>query len=206
MDYSLYCFYLICFLLVFYYYYNYYYNRHKIVKGKSGRTYYIRSSREGFTNVNEEDIINRLEEINLRINKLCDILVAENYPDRERAERTKEKWDNIIIKETYENESSIAFVINKGDEVSICLTNKDTGNLEDINTTMFVVLHEVGHLMSINWGHDEEFWTNFKLILRKAQEIDIYNYTNYNNTPEEYCGISIYSNPCMTQACAVPST
>ena len=205
MDYSLYCFYLICFLLVFYYYI-YYYNRHKIVKGRSGRTYYIRSSREGFTNVNEEDIINRLEEINLRINKLCDTLIAENYPDRERAERTKKKWDNIIIKETYENESSIAFVINKGDEMSICLTNKETGNLEDINTTMFVVLHEVGHLMSVNWGHDEEFWTNFKLILRKAQEIDIYNYTNYNNTPEEYCGISIYSNPCMTQACAVPST
>ena len=46
--------------------------------------------------------------------------------------------------------------------------------------------------MSVNWGHDEEFWTNFKLILRKAQEIDIYNYTNYNTTPEKYCGISIY--------------
>ena len=206
MDYSLYCFYLICFLFVFYYYYNNYYNRHKKVKGKSGTTYYIRSSREGFTNVSDNDIINRLEEINSRIIKLCDTLVDENYPDKERAKRTKEKWDNIIIKETYENESSIAFVVNKGDEISICLTNKETGNLEDINTTMFVVLHEVGHLMSVNWGHDEEFWTNFKLILRKAQEIDIYNYTNYNNTPEEYCGISIYSNPCMTQECAVPST
>jgi len=188
------------------YFYDKYYNTHKVVIGKSGRSYYIRSSREGFTNVSDNDIINRLEEIDSRINKLCHKLEEENYPDSERAKRTKEKWDNIIIKETYENESSIAFVVNKGDEMSICLTNKDTGNLEDINTTMFVVLHEVGHLMSVNWGHDEEFWTNFKLILGKAQEIDIYNYTNYNNTPEEYCGISIYSNPCMTQACAVPST
>ena len=207
MDYSQYYFYIICFLIVvLIYFYDKYYNTHKVVIGKSGRSYHIRIRREEFTNVSDNDIINRLEEIDSRIKKLCDTLVVENYPDRERAERTKEKWDNIIIKETYENESSIAFVVNKGDEISICLTNKDTGNLEDINTTMFVVLHEVGHLMSVNWGHDEEFWTNFKLILRKAQEIDIYNYTNYNNTPEEYCGISIYSNPCMTQACAVPST
>ena len=207
MDYSQYYFYIICFLIVvLIYFYDKYYNTHKVVIGKSGRSYHIRIRREEFTNVSDNDIINRLEEIDSRIKKLCDTLVVENYPDRERAERTKEKWDNIIIKETYENESSIAFVVNKGDEISICLTNKDTGNLEDINTTMFVVLHEVGHLMSVNWGHDEEFWTNFKLILRKAQEIDIYNYTNYNNTPEEYCGISIYSNPCMTQECAVPST
>ena len=207
MDYSQYYFYIICFLIVvLIYFYDKYYNTHKVVIGKSGRSYHIRIRREEFTNVSDNDIINRLEEIDSRIKKLCDTLVVENYPDRERAERTKEKWDNIIIKETYENESSIAFVINKGDEMSICLTNKETGNLEDINTTMFVVLHEVGHLMSVNWGHDEEFWTNFKLILRKAQEIDIYNYTNYNNTPEEYCGISIYSNPCMTQECAVPST
>jgi len=198
-------FYLICFLCIFLIYYYYYYNKHISVKGRSGRTFYIRSSRENFTNVSQNDIINRLEEIDSRIKKLCDTLVAENYPDKERAERTKRKWDNIIIKETYENENSVAFVINKGDEISICLTNKKTGDLEDINTTMFVVLHEVGHLMSINWGHDEEFWNNFKLILRKAQEINIYNYTNYNNTPEEYCGISIYSNPCMTQACAIPS-
>ena len=186
-----------------------YYNsvsKHKIVIGRNGREYHIRTSREGFTNVSDNDIINRLEEIDSRIIKLCDTLIEENYPDKERAVRTKEKWDNIIIKETYENEDSIAFVINKGDEMSICLTNKETGNLEDINTTMFVVLHEIGHLMSVNWGHDDEFWTNFKLILRKSQEIDIYNYVNYNDTPEEYCGISIYSNPCMTQACAVPST
>ena len=205
MDYSEYYFYIICFLIVVLIYYNSV-SKHKIVIGRNGREYHIRTSREGFTNVSDNDIINRLEEIDSRIIKLCDTLIEENYPDKERAVRTKEKWDNIIIKETYENEDSIAFVINKGDEMSICLTNKETGNLEDINTTMFVVLHEIGHLMSVNWGHDDEFWTNFKLILRKSQEIDIYNYVNYNDTPEEYCGISIYSNPCMTQACAVPST
>tara|TARA_Y100000389_G_C17401902_1_gene485793 strand:+ start:421 stop:1038 length:618 start_codon:yes stop_codon:yes gene_type:complete len=198
---------LICFLtLLFIIYYFYYDNNRIIVKGYTGKLYSIRNRIDEFTNSSQNDIINRLDEIILRINKLCDALIKDNYPDKERAERTKQRWDNIVIKETHKDEKSVAFVINKGDELSVCLTNKETGELEDINTTMFVVLHEVGHLMSVNWGHDDEFWTNFKYILRKAQEIDIYNYTNYNNTPEKYCGISIYSNPCMTQACAIPST
>jgi len=199
--------YLISFLIILYiiYYFLYKDVDRTIVIGYTGKEYNIRIRPEGFTNSSQNDIINRLDEIILRINKLCDALIKDNYPDKERAERTKQRWDNILIKETYKDEKSVAYVINKGDEMSVCLTNKETGELEDINTTMFVVLHEVGHLMSVNWGHDDEFWTNFKYILRKAQEINIYNYTDYNNTPEEYCGISIYSNPCMTQACAVPS-
>ena len=201
-------YYLISFLILLYiiYCYNYKDTDRIKVSGYSGKEYDIRKRPEVFSNSSQNDIINRLDEIILRINKLCDALVKDNYPDKERAERTKQRWDNIVIKETYKDEKSVAFVINKGDEMSICLTNKETGDLEDINTTMFVVLHEVAHLMSVHWGHDDEFWTNFKLILRKAQEIDIYNYTNYNNTPEKYCGISIYSNPCMTQACAIPSS
>ena len=36
------------------------------------------------------------------------------------------------------------------------------GKLIDVNTMMFVAIHEMGHLSSETIGHNDEFWDNFK--------------------------------------------
>jgi hypothetical protein len=65
----------------------------------------------------------------------------------------------------------------------------------DINTMMFVVLHEFAHLATESIGHTEEFWDNFKWILEESINIGIYTRQDFQNKSVDYCGIKITSTP-----------
>ena len=67
--------------------------------------------------------------------------------------------------------------------------------LIDLNTLVFVALHELTHLMTSSIGHKKDFWDNFKFMLEEANEIGVYQPVNYAQKPQEYCGMSIDNNP-----------
>ncbi len=84
----------------------------------------------------------------------------------------------------------------------LCLRQKiptDSGKypLHDVNTMMFVVLHELTHMMNDKWGHDENtnFWQLFKVMLSNAAEINIYTPVDYSKHPIVYCGLKLAYNP-----------
>lgn len=141
------------------------------------------------------------------ITKRVDLLVAEcqktNYPDEQRAKLMVERWKTVKVSETLKGEKDIAYLVNKDEHLKVCLRDPDTDQAEELNTAMFVVLHEVGHLISSEYGHGTEFWNNFKLVLKKAIEIGIYDYENYNKKSQKYCGIDIYSHPCSDSTCKI---
>lgn len=86
--------------------------------------------------------------------------------------------NRAIISEKSNSDDSIAFNVNKGYEIHICLDGKK------INGAMYVLLHELAHITVREFDHSEEFWTNFKKLREYATNIGIY-------TPEkeiEYCG------------------
>jgi len=62
---------------------------------------------------------------------------------------------------------------------------------------MFVVVHELAHMMNDLWGHSEQsnFWYLFKFLLLNAVEIDIYKPVNYAVKPIVYCGLKLTYNP-----------
>jgi hypothetical protein len=87
---------------------------------------------------------------------------------------------------------------NKGQKIVVCLRDKTkapTYPLIDENTVMFVMLHEMAHLMTETIGHTQEFWTNFKRILHDAVQLGIYNPVNYSRSPVAYCGMTITDSP-----------
>lgn len=88
------------------------------------------------------------------------------------------------------------YTLNKGDSMVFCLSprNKDTLSLYDINTMMFVAIHELAHVASNTIGHNEEFIKNFKELLEDAIKIDLYSFVDYSKNPVDYCGIIINSN------------
>jgi hypothetical protein len=84
----------------------------------------------------------------------------------------------------------------------LCLRHKTPNadgvyELHDINTMMFVVLHELAHMMNDRWGHDKEshFWTLFKFLLANAIECQIYAPIDYGYHPIVYCGLKLSYNP-----------
>jgi hypothetical protein len=80
--------------------------------------------------------------------------------------------------------------------VVVCLRDKAPPfALADTNTVMFVILHEMAHLMTTTVGHTPEFWANFRRILQDASSIQIYRPVNYARSPTEYCGMTITDSP-----------
>ena len=87
---------------------------------------------------------------------------------------------------------------NKGQKIVVCLRDKTRAPeypLIDQNTIMFVMLHEMAHLMTETIGHTQEFWSNFKRILQDAIQLGIYHPVNYAQRPTPYCGMTITDSP-----------
>uniref|UniRef100_A0A6C0EPI0 WLM domain-containing protein n=1 Tax=viral metagenome TaxID=1070528 RepID=A0A6C0EPI0_9ZZZZ len=85
---------------------------------------------------------------------------------------------------------------NKGEKIVVCIRDKvPPYRFADENTVMFVLLHEMAHLMTTTVGHTPEFWTNFKRILQDAVQCGIYTPVNYSKMPTPYCGMHITDSP-----------
>ena len=122
---------------------------------------------------NEEDPL--LSEIKRRY----DILLKSTLPAPLKS--IQENKAIITGKSTYENDGNIAFNVNKGYEIHICLDGRK------INGAMYVFLHELAHITVEDYDHSEQFWANFKLLREHARDIGIYK-------PEKesvYCGQTI---------------
>ena len=102
-------------------------------------------------------------------------MLAKKYPNEDRVKRLKENFNPQKINETLPTSEHTAYSENKGEKLAFCL-NKERGEDEliDINTLTFVALHELAHIMTLSIGHTEEFWTNFKFLIKEADVINVY--------------------------------
>lgn len=141
-----------------------------------------------------------LAEINKRIVKLINYLEKKYTNDNNYAHNIsflKENYSHYILSEAAIDKRYTTFTINKKD-MHICLRTRDNNEqLYDINTLMYVVLHELAHLCNYDkkgnpiTGHGFEFKDLFRLLVNEAININIYNYVDYEKMPTEYCGIII---------------
>jgi hypothetical protein len=90
-----------------------------------------------------------------------------------------------------------SFTLNKKD-MSICLRDDDTKKFHNINEIMFVVLHELSHILNKTFNHPKLFWQNFKFLLYEANEIGIYIPIDYGKHNVKYCNTELKANPYFT--------
>jgi hypothetical protein len=98
-----------------------------------------------------------------------------------------EKYGNLsenrsIITGMKRKEDTIAYNVNKGYEIYIAIDEES-----DINSAMYVLLHEIAHSTLDDYDHSKEFWENFKELREIAERANIY-------TPikeSKYCGQTI---------------
>ena len=161
-----------------------------IVSDVDGRKYCVRE-REKI-----DLVADRLANVNQKLIKLVNYCY-ENFPDDERVQRLRKKFNPKKIVETLPTSEYTAYSENKGEKLAFCLDKKrnNTDNLIDINTLTYVAIHELSHICSISVGHTPEFWDNFKYLLIQAKKIGIYNPIDYKKNPGEYCGMDITDNP-----------
>ena len=122
--------------------------------------------------------------------------LKEHYPHDERVERLAKKFNPDRIVETLPTSEYTAYSEDKGTKLAFCLRKEKHGmKLIDLNTLVFVGLHELSHLTTESIGHKKEFWDNFKFILDNAVEAGIYIPVDYSKEPNNYCGLLIDTSP-----------
>ena len=134
--------------------------------------------------------------LDININKFANHLL-DKYPNDERIIRLVNNLKETKYEEASHENGESTYTINKGELIKICLRKKKDGKpLHNLNTLMFVVIHELAHVMSVSIGHNKEFMDNFRFLLREADDIDIdYTPIDYSEDNMTYCGVKVSHNP-----------
>ena len=137
-----------------------------------------------------------LAKTTVKMNKLVDYL-KNKYTNNEIVDRLVSKFNPKKIVEILPNSEYTAYSENKGRKIAFCLNVKKDkdDNLIDENTLMFVALHEMSHIATKSIGHKDDFWNNFKFLIKEASECNVYKLEDYSKNPKEYCSMSIKDNP-----------
>ena len=147
----------------------------------------------------KEEAVKLMASIRANLTKLRDSYAKEpalmNDPP---VARFVARYQPDVFSENSMSSSDTSYSENKGQRIVVCLRDKTKPPqypLIDINTVMFVMLHEMSHLMTETIGHTPEFWGNFKRILHDAIKVGIYTPVNYSRQPTPYCGMTITDSP-----------
>jgi len=134
---------------------------------------------------------------------VTDKQVTQYAADESALVETKEAFERLIgrfqpdnISESTPNNKYTSYSVNKGQKIVFCLRAKSKDEtLVEENVIMFVAIHELSHIMTKSVGHTEEFWNNFRILLRVAIELKLYKNHDYGNAPVDYCGTKITDTP-----------
>ena len=106
-----------------------------------------------------------------------------------RTDERRKILENKPIKlQERDNDKNIGYTINKGDSIGLCID-------DDENTLFFIVLHELAHVITKSYGHDDLFWKNFEFLIKESIKLNIYDYKSYNKNPTNYCKKDITYTP-----------
>ena len=159
-----------------------------IESNTNNKEYYVRKLPD------KQQAADKLGSLSIKLNNLIKHC-ADKDNKVEEINKLSNNFNSEIITENIPGSRFVAYSVNKGDELSICIRNKNTEDFIEDNTVIFVAIHELAHIMTEESGHPPEFWDNMKYLLENAEEIGIYNPINYSKNPVDYCGQKIDSTP-----------
>jgi hypothetical protein len=161
--------------------------------GPDGKTYEIQNL------PNKEEAVRRMAEICAKLTQLRDHYANDKGLSADPpVARFLARFKPDSFVENDMSSSDTSYSENKGQKIVVCLRDKTkppSYPLIDSNTVMFVMLHEMAHLMTETIGHTQEFWTNFRRLLHDSVKIGIYSSVNYSQKPTPYCGMIISDSP-----------
>ncbi len=176
-------------IFVFFIIMNKLYKKKEIVTIKStidNREYIVRKLPDA------KEAANRLAIVNKKVLQLIASLDPET---KDGIDDLQNNYNPKALSETIDGAKYTSYSVNKGEKISICIRRKGDKTFIDDNTIMFVVIHELAHVMTDEVGHTPLFWENMKFLLEEAEKVGIYRPVNYSEEPSQYCGMEINTTP-----------
>ena len=155
---------------------------------ESNKYYLVKDTKNKY---NKVELIDKLFN---SLNVLLEELKNSNYDFKDiDIEEIQEKIKNSEILENI-TDSDTSYTVNKGEKIILCLADRENDNLYSYNLLMYVLIHELAHILNTTYGHDDNFKKTFRFILEKAIELNLYTYEDYKNNPVNYCGLILNTN------------
>ena len=178
---------------------------YQYVSGGPGNIVLLKASDGKYYKVQDlphkKDAAELMAHIHQNLLKIVSFYKQDEYISDEPARLLAERFNADVLMENSMTSSDTSYSENKGDKIVLCLRDKTSPPdypLVDTNTVMFVVLHEMAHLMTPELSahkHTREFWSNFRRLLEDASKLGVYSPVNYSKNPVSYCGMEITDSP-----------
>lgn len=179
---------------------------YQYVNGGPGNLVSVKAEHDGKSYLvqdlpNKQGAAEMLSTIKGNMDKVAAYYGQEEFASDPTAKLLVERYNPHHIMENSMTSHDTSYSENKGEKIVLCLRDKENPPgypLVDINTVMFVVLHEMAHLMTAELStgkHTPEFWANFRRLLQDASQMGVYQPVNYSHSPVSYCGMEITDSP-----------
>jgi len=160
-----------------------------VTSSVDGRQYLVRNLPD------KQKAADMLANIRKNLTKIVEYLKENNISD-ERVQLLVNRFDPDVLSESLPNTSYTSYSVDKGKKIVFCIRSKDAkAELIDMNTIMFVAIHELAHVATKSIGHTEEFWNNMRYLLKQGIKVGVYQKVDYSKNPVSYCGITVSSSP-----------
>lgn len=135
-----------------------------------------------------------LRDLRTRAFRLVDVL-RNKYPNDERVKRLT-RWNGMIHETEHKHTANgvFGYNVNKGNGVSVCVHN-GKGEPNRFNDLFFVVMHEMSHIMTEAYEHDNTFWNAFRLLIDEATNNGLFVNVDYKKHPSRFCDGYLTDNP-----------
>ena len=161
------------------------YNEVEMVPGGDGRRYIVRNLPDS------KKAAETLASISATLQKLI-AHMQDKFPDDAGVKQLAANFNPDAISEGGSEVGFTSYSVNKGEKIVLCVRQPDN-SFVDMNTLIYVAVHELAHLMTDEVGHTDKFWANFKRLITEAIDIGMYTKVDFKNHPQPYCGINITS-------------
>ena len=174
--------------------------------GGPGNLIDVKSATDGETYAvqdlpNKQKAADMLAQIKANIQKVIEYYKQPEFASEKPTQLLVDRFHPENIMENSMTSKDTSYSENKGEKIVLCLRDKTRAPeypFVQLNTVMFVTLHEMAHLMTAELStgkHTSEFWANFRRLLEDASKIGVYEPVNYSRTPVDYCGMQITDSP-----------
>ena len=167
----------------------YFYNKSEYLKSNIyQKSYLIKNTENKYEKVKMIDKL--LESLNILLEDLKtneELNIESDIDEIQERLKKSEVLENIT-------DSDTSYTVNKGEKLVICLADRETDNIYSYNLLMYVLLHELAHIINTTYGHDDNFKKVFKIITQRAVDLNLYTYEDYKKSPKNYCGLTLNTN------------
>lgn len=137
----------------------------------------------------KHDVSDAIAKLNQNMKSLI-----ERLSNKEIKKKLEDRTQNTEFMENakkFPPKKETSYTVNKGDRVVLCVVDYSTMELYDMNTLMYVVIHELAHIANDTIGHDDSFYSIFNYLLQESIFTGIYSFYNFDKLPQHYCGLEL---------------